>query len=184
MTKMFGKYLQQKKAQRRLDDIAASLYILTVNHARNPVFFLDLGVPDTVDGRFEMIALHAHLVMRRLKDMDIEGAKLAQAYFDAMFHDMDRNLRELGVSDMAVGKRMKKMLQGFYGRVAAYDEGLASTDPAELQAAIARNVYGTVEAQQSWLVAMAAYTTAIVDRLDGYDLAVFEEVLVDFPLPN
>ena len=181
---MFSKFLQQKKAQRRLDDLAANLYVSTVNHARNPVFFRDLGVPDTIDGRFEMIALHAHLVMRRLKDLDVAGAKLAQAYFDAMFHDMDRNLRELGVSDMAVGKRMKKMLQGFYGRVAAYDKGLSSTDCEQLQAAIGRNVYGTVETQQASLRAMAKYANAVVDRLASYDIAAFEKGAVNFPLPD
>jgi cytochrome b pre-mRNA-processing protein 3 len=181
---MFGKFLQQKKAQRRLDDLAANLYVSTVNHARNPVFFRDMGVPDTIDGRFEMIALHAHLVMRRLKDLDVAGAKLAQAYFDAMFHDMDRNLRELGVSDMAVGKRMKKMLQGFYGRVAAYDKGLSSTDCEQLQAAIGRNVYGTVDTQQASLRAMAKYANAVVDRLAGYDIAAFEKGAVNFPLPD
>lgn len=181
---MFSKYLQQKRAQRRLDEIATNLYLATVAQARDPVFYEKMGVPDTIDGRFEMITLHTCLVMRRLKDLGSDGSNLSQAYFDAMFHDMDRNLRELGVSDMAVGKRMKKMMQGFYGRVAAYDLGLADEDHKDLRAAIARNVYGTVDPQQNWISAMVIYVGRLAAEMDSNDLLAFENLTIKFPLAS
>lgn len=120
-------------------DPAAALYGRLVAQARQPGFYTVCAVPDTVQGRFEMIALHAFLVMRRLKTGGAAGW-LAQDLFDLMFADMDRNLRELGTGDLAVGKRIKKLAKAFYGRVAAYEDGLAG--PAgRLEEALARNAY-------------------------------------------
>jgi cytochrome b pre-mRNA-processing protein 3 len=105
--------------------------------ARHPVFYRDWQVPDTVDGRFDMIGLHTFLVLDRLK-----GAEDAfrQALVDELFRDMDRSLREMGAGDLSVGKKVRKMAEVFYGRVAAYDQSIAVGGP-ELEAAIARNVY-------------------------------------------
>jgi cytochrome b pre-mRNA-processing protein 3 len=121
-------------------DPAAALYGQLVAQARHPAFYTVCAVPDTVQGRFEMIALHAFLVMRRLKTGGAPGG-LAQDLFDLMFADMDRNLRELGTGDLAVGKRIKKLAKSFYGRIAAYEDGLAKADPTRLEEALARNAY-------------------------------------------
>lgn len=122
---------------------ADGLYAALVEQARCPEFYVALGVPDTVDGRFEMIALHAFLVLNRLKGEPGQAA-FAQALFDTMFADMDRSLREMGVSDLSVGRHVKNMAKGFYGRVAAYESGLADAGPAKLDDALRRNVYGTL----------------------------------------
>lgn len=136
-------------------DPAAALYGTLVAQARQPGFYTLCAVPDTVQGRFEMIALHAFLVMRRLKTGGAAGW-LAQDLFDLMFADMDRNLRELGTGDLAVGKRIKKLAKAFYGRVAAYEDGLAGP-PERLEEALARNAYEDVVAPAEAVAALAAY---------------------------
>lgn len=120
---------------------AEQLYLTVVAQARQPVFYADLGVPDTPLGRFEMIALHAYLVFRRLRGGGREARALAQAVHDVMFNDMDRSLREMGVGDLGVGKRVKKLATNLYGRIAAYDEGMDAGDDQVVAAALARNVF-------------------------------------------
>ena len=123
---------------------AHAAYTSIVEHARAPDFFLRLDVPDTLDGRFEMIALHMFLVLNRLKAEHDVTEEFAQALFDSMFADLDRGLREMGESDMGVGKRVKEMAKGFYGRIAAYEKGLDGDDQI-LSEALKRNLYGTVQ---------------------------------------
>ena len=132
MFRLFRKSEQEETADR--------LYRAVVAQARLPLFYECWGVEDTVEGRFEMISLHAFLVLRRLKAERERTAALSQAFFDLMFADVDRNLRELGVGDMGVGKRVKRMVSGFYGRIAAFDAGLAG-DEAALRDAVLRNVF-------------------------------------------
>ena len=91
----------------------SALYFALLQQARHAVFFRDWGVPDTVDGRFDMIVLHAMLVIRRLRQGGAEGQAVAQEMFDRMFLDFDRSLRELGVGDMSIGKQIKKMGKAF-----------------------------------------------------------------------
>lgn len=104
--------------------VAEQLYHAVVKQARRPVWYRELGVPDTPEGRFEMVALHAALVMRRLRHEGMAGQALGQQLFDAMFVDLDGSLRELGVSDLSVGKYVKRLAGNFYARLAALDEGL------------------------------------------------------------
>jgi cytochrome b pre-mRNA-processing protein 3 len=121
------------------------------------VFFRDLGVPDTLDGRFEVLSLHVFLLLNRLKGESPEAAAFAQALFDTFFADMDRSLREMGAGDLGVGRRVKAMAQGFYGRVAAYETGLSAGD-GELFQALQRNLYGTISSVDPlFLAAIARY---------------------------
>jgi cytochrome b pre-mRNA-processing protein 3 len=117
------------------------LYGAAVAAARERYFYATLGVPDSLDGRFDMVGLHAALLIRGLRLCPEPGPALAQAVFDAMFSDMDRNLREMGVSDLAVGKRVRAMWEAFHGRAQAYDAALAAGDSDALAAAIGRNVW-------------------------------------------
>jgi cytochrome b pre-mRNA-processing protein 3 len=117
------------------------LYSRAVRASRDPYFYTELGVPDTLDGRFDLVAVHACLVIRRLRTLPPPGPGVAQAVFDAMFSDMDTNLRELGVGDMTVARNVRAMWEAFHGRARAYEAALADTDPAALQAALARNVW-------------------------------------------
>lgn len=118
-----------------------ALYGAAVAAARAPWFYEALGVPDTLDGRFDLIALHAFLLVRRLQDERDPGPALGQAVFDAMFSDMEQNLREIGVSDLSVGRRVRAMWDAFHGRAKAYAAALAAADRPALEAALERNVW-------------------------------------------
>jgi cytochrome b pre-mRNA-processing protein 3 len=124
-------------------DVAHKLYRAAVEQARRPEFYERHGVPDTVAGRFEMIALHVFLLLHRLKGETDDGARLAQALFDVMFAEMDQTLREMGTGDLLVGRRIRSLAEGFYGRIAAYDSGLRTRDD-KLAEALQRNLYATV----------------------------------------
>lgn len=125
----------------RQDRAGFALYGAAVAAARDPFLYVVLGAPDTLDGRFDLVGLHAFLIIRRLRGSPEPGPALAQAVFDAMFSDMDTNLREMGVSDLSVGKRVRAMWEAFHGRARVYQEALDASDPAALPAAIARNVW-------------------------------------------
>ena len=135
---------------------AYELYAEVVRQSRLPVFYLEGGVPDSLDGRFDLIALHAFLALRRLKHEGAAGQSLGQALFDILFADMDQSLREMGVGDLGVGRRVKAMASAFYGRIAAYDEGLERGDTA-LGDALRRNLYGTTDPSPAALLHMVAY---------------------------
>jgi cytochrome b pre-mRNA-processing protein 3 len=147
-------------------DAAESAYRLVVEQARQRVFFAECGVPDTLDGRFELLCLHAFLYLHRLKSERPRAKALAQAFFDTMFDDLDRGLRELGTGDLRVGREVKRMAQGFYGRIRAYEHGVAADD-AVLGEALARNLYGTVGASLAQLEAMTRYVRRGTEDLRG-----------------
>ena len=152
-----------------LRDAADRAYDAVVAQARRPEFFTLSGVPDTLDGRFELICLHAFLFLHRLKREAPPAAELGQAFFDAMFADFDRSLRELGTGDLSVGREVKKMAQGFYGRIQAYEEGLQNGD-AVLAAALGRNLFGTSpSAPASAIASMASYLRREAARLRRED---------------
>jgi cytochrome b pre-mRNA-processing protein 3 len=140
------------------------LYGKAVGAARDPWFFGPLGVPDSLDGRFDLVGLHVALLIRRLRrDPDPRGAVLAQAVFDAMFADMDINLREMGVSDLAVGRRVRAMWEAFHGRAQAYEAAVEAGDAAALAAALQRNVWraeGEASAAAGLLAAQALRVAA------------------------
>ncbi len=127
--------------RRRHERLGYELYGAAVAAARQPVFYSDLRVPDTLDGRFDMVGLHVFLVIRRLTALPPPGPDVAQAVFDAMFSDMDFNLREMGVSDLVVGRRVKAMWEALHGRSAAYAAAMGQGDEAALADALGRNVW-------------------------------------------
>lgn len=129
-----------RRSRRHHAVIAA--YTRIVERARQPQFFAEWGVPDTLDGRFEVLALHAFLVLNRLKAEHDETAAFAQDFFDTLFADLDRAMREMGATDVGVGRHVKAMARGFYGRIVAYERGLAGGVEA-LAAALERNLFGT-----------------------------------------
>jgi len=133
-------FSSERRATREAAELA---FRKVVEQARQPIFFSEYGVPDTLDGRFELVCLHAFLYLHRLKSERPEANRLCQAFFDRMFDDFDRALREAGISDLRVGRQIKRMAQAFYGRIRAYEEGLDGDD-SRLGAALARNLFGTV----------------------------------------
>ncbi|MFO1242771.1 MAG: ubiquinol-cytochrome C chaperone family protein [Rickettsiales bacterium] len=120
---------------------AYSLYAALVQQAREPRLYTTLGVPDTLDGRFELIVLHLFLIFERLQP-DIGSGTFRQYLAEAFFDDMDRSLREMGVGDTGIGRRVQKMSEAFYGRMKNYAEALGNT--AVLEDALRRNLYGTL----------------------------------------
>jgi cytochrome b pre-mRNA-processing protein 3 len=143
------------------DAIAAAVYGAIVAQARHPALYADFGVADTVDGRFEMVVLHTVLVLDRLQGSEADRTA-AQGIFDLFCTDMDRSLRELGVGDLGVPKRMKQMTERFYGRAAAYRAALAAADRPALADALSRNVFGGPAAGAAPL---AAYVLASWEAL-------------------
>jgi len=122
-------------------DAATALYAAIVAQARSEAFFLDCEVPDTVDGRFDLVLLHAFLLFHRMKSDHEATKELSQEVFDIMFENLDQNLREMGVGDMGIGRRIKGMAQAFYGRVQAYEDALEAGDRPRLEVALRRNLF-------------------------------------------
>ncbi len=184
---LFHRFLQRRRAEKTASSAASALYLALVNQSRQPVFYVDHGVPDVLEGRYDMIILHAWLVLRRLGDRvpdaqkDLAGA-LSQAVYDLMFADMDRNLREMGVGDLGVGKRIRRMAEAFYGRVNAYDTALAGQ--GDLSQALARNLYQKNTPDAAQLALMQSYVRAQIDHLQGLALSELLQGRVSFaPVP-
>lgn len=128
-------------SRKRHERAGFALYTAAVRAARDPFYYAELGVPDTMDGRFDMIGLYAFLLIDRIHREADGGKGLAQAVFDAMFLDMDHTLRELGVGDITVGRRNKEMWEALNGRRQVYETAVAAGDAAALADAIGRNVW-------------------------------------------
>ena len=122
-------------------EVAERVYRDLVKQARTPSFYRDLGVPDTPEGRFEMVGLHVALVVRRLRTAGAPGSALAQELFDLLFADVDEGLRHIGVGDLAVGKHVKRLAGYFYARLRALDEALDAVPGAPLAPMLRTNVY-------------------------------------------
>ncbi|OPY97178.1 ubiquinol-cytochrome C chaperone [Bradyrhizobium sacchari] len=152
-----------RKPRRTPPGTIEAIYGMIVTQAREPIFYRDLGVPDTVNGRFDLLLLHLWLLLRRLRT--VQGAtELSQALFDRFCEDMDDNLREMGVGDQAVPKRMRAFGEAFYGRVQAYDQAMEDVGEA-LAAAICKNILnGTGMDQARHLAAYARATEADLGR--------------------
>ena len=177
-------FLRRFLRDEQLDSTAVLLYDRFAGQARQPAFYLSFGVPDTVDGRFEMVALHAYLVFRRLNGQGPEIHRLTQATYDIMFKQMDLALRELGAADLGVGKRIMHMTEALNGRIQAYDRAVAENDDQGLQEALKRNLYGTVEVSDQSLAAMADYVRAALDLLARQETAALAAGDVQFPAPD
>lgn len=161
----------------------AFIYNSIVEQARRPEFYAALDVPDTLDGRFDLIVLHAGLYLPRLKAVKQDGNRLSQAMFDQMFANLEFNLRELGVGDVGVPRRMKDMLQAFYGRVASYDNALRTGDMPQLRAALHRNVYRAGEVDAARVDALASYVRAAAESLKAADDDVIVAGAFAWPAP-
>jgi cytochrome b pre-mRNA-processing protein 3 len=148
------------------DDFAAAVYARTAEQARAPELFEACGIPDTLDGRFDSLALHAALVIDRLR-REPDGEALAQAFFDTMFRHLDLTLREIGVQDLGVGRRIKTMAEGLHGRALAYRQALAG-GPTPLAEVLRRNAYGgRPPADQQAVAQLEIHVRSYAERLAG-----------------
>lgn len=137
--------------------VVERLYSLIARTAREPVPYRDLGVPDTFEGRFEMLTLTATLVLRRLAELPAPAAELARDLADTIFREFDHALRESGVGDLGVPKKMKTLASAFYGRAHAYQEALAGPAPA-LEHTLLRNVFAGAPECEAGASALARWT--------------------------
>ncbi len=141
-------------------------YAEITGSARTPVFYETMGVPDTVMGRFEMISLHLFLYLRRTGKAGDAPKALAQDVVDAFFEDVDHSIRELGIGDMGVPKRMKKLAKMFYGRVTSYSQALDAGDSQALTEALRRNIHPESGDDAPSMQALSDWMTATAQRLE------------------
>lgn len=157
-------------------------YIALVAQARNPYFFTTLGVPDTLDGRFETIVLHLFLLQHRLRETDADFARYLS---EAFFEEMDASIRELGIGDSGVLHRVKRMGKAYHGRLQSYADGIAHADNEALKAALARNLYGTVaEGSTAQLEAAASYVRRLHVILTATDSSELTSGNYTWPAPE
>lgn len=174
---VFARLFKGRHQQRPVE----AVYEAVVEQARHPSFYTDFGVADRLEERFELLVLHVHLVVRRLS-ADGAGDR-AQELFDALFHDMDRTLRAVGVGDMSVGKRVKDMVRAYYGRTGAYEAAIAGGDAAGLAAALSRNVYaGTPQGDSA--ARLTRYVLTTIDVLAAQPAADLAAGRIRFPDPR
>jgi cytochrome b pre-mRNA-processing protein 3 len=165
------------------DTTIATLYGVIVAQARSPAFYTRFGVPDTAEGRLEMIILHAVLLLSRLESGDGPARPLGQALFDYFCSDVDGNLREMGVGDLAVPRKMKAVAEAFYGRKRAYEAALAASDVEQLVTALGRNVPAGVSADPTGMQWLAAYVRESGRKLAATDETALLQGRVSFPDP-
>jgi len=171
--RIFGRSAPEK-------DAAYLLYAQVVKQARSAEFYTGLGAPDTLEGRFELVTLHAFLLLHRLKNAGKEAKDMAQSVFDVLFDDMDQVLREIGVGDLAVGKKIKSMAALFYGRLNAYDAGIAAQDQT-LEDAIRRIIYAEMEPGDEQVHSLADYMRRAVADLERQETSSIMTGALHFP---
>jgi cytochrome b pre-mRNA-processing protein 3 len=171
--------LQFARRRRNEREAADRIYTACLAASRRPVFYASLGVPDTLEGRFEMIAIALFPVLNRLMNDPGDDPGLARLVSESFVNDMDAAFREMGVSDTGVPKRMKALYRSFAGRIAAYGEALRATDEA-LAAAVARNVFPDVPNHDS-ARAIAAYIRTCTKAVGEVDLPTLRGGGVPFP---
>ncbi len=170
----------RRSAERRS---IAALYGMIVAQARSPVFYAGYGVPDTVRGRFDLIVLHLVLLLRRLARAGEAGQALGQRLFDTFCRDLDGNLREMGIGDLAVPKEMRRFGEAFYGRQAAYLSALEAGDAGGFEKALARNIFSDGGAE-SGAGRLAHYAWAAIRELDLQEGAALIRGELAFPNPE
>jgi cytochrome b pre-mRNA-processing protein 3 len=169
-----------RRAERRRRTIRA-LHRRIGEAARQPGLYTALGVPDTVEGRFEALSLHVILVLRRLGQLPPPASDVAQDLVDSVFMQLDASLRELGIGDMGVPKRIKKLGASFYARAGAYGTALDAGDRTALAEALARNALDGAGPEAA--VPLAAYVEAAAAALSSQDLDGLLAEGPDFPEP-
>nr|WP_272211933.1 ubiquinol-cytochrome C chaperone family protein [Marinicella sp. W31]MDC2877823.1 ubiquinol-cytochrome C chaperone family protein [Marinicella sp. W31] len=151
--------------------------------ARQPCFYTGCNVPDTVMGRFEMLSVVMILFLQRTSNSSESGKQLAQEVIDAFFMDIDYSIRELGVGDNSVPKRMKKLAGMFYGRLERYVRCLQDRDLDQLAIALSHNIHDT-EADHSQMAELSRWMLENADHLDRIDEIVVETGMVSFLVPE
>lgn len=159
--------------------VAARIYDAALAAARRPVLYLDYGVPDTLQGRFEMVALHLFAVLHRLMHDPGDDPDLARLISEHFVEDMDGAFREMGVSDLSVPRRMRTLYSVFAGRVSAYEKAMAEGG-GDLASAIARNVFAEAE-DKGYAAALADYLERAVRAIQCVEMKALRGGEFAFP---
>jgi cytochrome b pre-mRNA-processing protein 3 len=176
---IFAQWRARRASKALIEQIRGEI----VAAARRPMLYQALGAPDRMDGRFELLTLHAGLVLRRLAALGGVADGIAQDLVDSLFTHFDDTLREIGYSDIGVAKRLKTMGSAFYGRNAAYAAALDDCSPAELATALARNVYGDASREAGPKAeALAQYIASLDAALAAIPIEAFTAGGFRFPL--
>lgn len=164
---------------RTAQNAGRKLYAGVVAQARTPRLYADLAAPDTVEGRFELYTAHVFLLLDRLKGQGPRAAETSQALFDTYLSALDDALREMGVGDVSVGKKMRKLGEAFYGRVKSYETAFqALPDNGPLEALLVRTVYAQGSAEHA--PELAVYVLGRRASLAGQALDALLEGDVDW----
>jgi cytochrome b pre-mRNA-processing protein 3 len=175
---IFARWRARRASRAVIEQILGEI----VAAARRPALYQALQAPDRVDGRFELLTLHAGLVLRRLKALGGLADAMAQELVDGVFLHFDDTLREMGYSDIAVSKRLKAMGRAFYGRNAAYAAALDEGSTARLAEALGRNVYGAGGPDgPSRAGALAFYVASLDAALEAIPMEAFATGRFRFP---
>ena len=159
--KFFLKFFKNRR-----DNIEVKIfYDNVVSLARNKDLYIEGGVPDTIDGRFELIILHCHLFIKRLISSGNEEIFFSQTLINYMITDFDRSLREIGVGDLSVGKKIKFMVSAYYGRANAYDRAIK--DNKTLEDVLKKNLYGTIKPKTEEIIYMKKYIKNFLNTLNS-----------------
>lgn len=166
--------------------IAHLLYEQLVRHARFPLYYDRLGVPDTPEGRFEVLSLHVALTVRKLYSLDGDNPKgdgraQGQALFDLMTADLDQNLRELGVGDLSVGKQVKRLAGQFYARLAVLNEAFGEGGTEVLSPMLRTNMHGAGASDPEQVAHLARIVVALKEALDPQTMADLKEGKITLP---
>lgn len=175
---MFGLFRNREREAQ-----ISRLYDQILAQARHPAFFTEGRVPDTVEGRTDMMLLHLFLFLHRLKDETGEIHELARGVCDRFFAEFDRALREMGVGDLTVPKKMRKVADIYTGCSAAYGKAIMSGDPDELPEAVLRNIYGRSEDRRHQAQALAHHIRRATAALAAAPAQTFASGKIPFPSP-
>lgn len=175
---MFDLLKFQNKKQISIEDLYSQIF----EQSRHASFYTEYGVPDTVDGRFDMLLMHIYMVMQRLVGQKGASKKMAQGLFDMTFADMDQSLRQQGVGDMGVPKHMRRMMKAFNGRMYAYRQAMKD---GTMEQAVERNIFGTIETPAKQNVdSLTHYMQTNIDHVNAQDLEEILQGHVDFIAPK
>jgi cytochrome b pre-mRNA-processing protein 3 len=173
-----------KRFQPRSHDRSINaLYGVIVAQARSAAFYTSYGVPDTVEGRFDLIVLHLVLILARFGREQGAARGIGQTLFDVFCRDLDGNLREMGVGDLAVPKQMRRFGEAFYGRQTAYLAAFAAPDEGELENALDRNIFQGLGGGRG-AARLARYARAALRRFETQDDSALLRGEVVFPHPE
>ena len=152
--------------KKKYEKVSNDIYQKIVNISRNKIFYTKYNVPDTIDGRFDMLALITIIVVHRLSKIKNEGVELSQKIFDIVFKDLNYSLRELGAGDVSVANNMKKLISSYMGRQKIYVKAFKNEDEKFLALAFKNNIFRNKDQNKNLILLLSKNIFRINKKLD------------------